>query len=187
MPWIFQFQQKLCNNYDNVRAEFRHHLDKPGQRILDIGCSTGTCAGEVVDMDRNEYYGVDIDDKYTQKAKRLYPHGKFLTMDARKMTFPDAHFDIVMFNGVIHHMPDDLIRDCLKDVKRVLKPEGVVLVSEPVFVKEWWFSTFLLKLDRGHFIRKQPEYKALFSELNIKREDYFRFSAHRFCSFELVK
>ena len=107
-------------------------------------------------------------------------------MDARKLSFENNKFDIAIFNGVIHHMDDDLILSCLSEVKRVLKENGKVLISEPVFSKGI-ISTILLKLDRGKYIRKQEEYKFLLEDFLIERERYFRFSAHKFCSFVLSK
>lgn len=187
VPVIFEWQQKLCNNYGNVREEFADFLNRDGLEILDVGCSTGTCGGSIIDMSRNSYTGIDVVPAYVERAQKRYPKGRFLTMDARAMTFPDRTFDVVMFNGVMHHMDDDLIRDCLKDCRRVLKDNGVLLISEPVFTPEWPLSMFFLKRDRGHFIREPEGYRALLGDFRIVRERFFRFSLHRFCSFVLAK
>ena len=168
-----------------MKVEFLEYLNATDKTILDIGCSTGTCAAQIVDMKNNAYYGIDIEKDYIDIAKRTHKYGKFLAMDARKMNFQDNEFDVVMFIGVLHHMPDDLIADCLSSIQRVLKPEGTIIVAEPVFTKGKYFSNLLLSLDRGRFIRKQFEYKALFEGFSVKRESYFRLSAHRFCSLEL--
>ena len=53
-------------------------------------------------------------------------------MDATDMKFKDKTFDIVLFNGVMHHMSDELIGSCLKEVTRVLKTDGYILIGEPV-------------------------------------------------------
>jgi ubiquinone/menaquinone biosynthesis C-methylase UbiE len=181
-PVIFEWQQGLCNNYDAVGVEFRDYLTGRGQRILDIGCSTGTGAGEFIDMSANEYYGIDISPEYTTRASQRHPAGNFLTMDARKMTFDGESFDVVVFLGVLHHMHDDLIRDSLKEVQRVLKRSGRIVVGEPLFTKGAPFSNFLLSLDRGKYIRDENGYKGLFETFQLERERFFRFSAHRFHS-----
>jgi ubiquinone/menaquinone biosynthesis C-methylase UbiE len=181
-PSIFEWQQKLCNNYDATGDEFRAYLIGQGQRILDIGCSTGTGAGEFIDMSTNEYYGIDVSPRYTQIASRHHPKGHFLTMDARKLTFEDRSFDVIIFLGVLHHMSDDLIRDCLKEVSRVVKRDGYVIVGEPLFTPGWPFSNFLLSLDRGKHIRDEQGYKQLFDGFKLERERFFKFSAHRFLS-----
>lgn len=186
-PVMFDLQQKLCNDYTTVSNEFSEFLSKDSMKILDVGCSTGTCAGNIIDMKKHDYTGIDISPKYTSMASQRYPDGKFIPMDARQMTFADNSFDIVMFNGVLHHMPDDLILDCAKEVNRVVKADGVVLVGEPVFTDSKPMSTFLLKLDRGKFIRKTEDYIKVLKPLRVERQRYFPFSAHRFCSVVLRK
>lgn len=181
-PRMFEWQQSICNNYGNIRKEFERYYGQSGLRILDIGCSTGTCAGQVVDMDRNQYVGIDISDEYIKRAQRLYPKGTFVAMDAAKLTFPENSFDLITFQGVLHHMDDALIQNALASIQKVLKSSGKVLVAEPVFTPKKYISNFLLSLDRGKYIRSAEEYKNLFQGFVIESEGFFPFSAHRFYS-----
>src|SRR5260221_4950916 len=130
-PIVFQMQQKLCNNYLNVGTAFASYLEICDKDILDIGCSTAACADEIIDMKSNRYVGIDIDPRYVNLARRIHPEGRFIQQDARHLPFDSKPFDVVMFNGVSHHMDDDLIRECMEEVKRVLRPTSVLLVSEP--------------------------------------------------------
>ncbi|MBI5559851.1 MAG: class I SAM-dependent methyltransferase [Deltaproteobacteria bacterium] len=186
-PAVFEWQQRLCNDYSAVREEFKTHLDSSGKDILDIGCSTGACAGKVVSMDKNRYVGIDTRADYIKTASERYPRGAFLHMDARRLDFMDNRFDVVILSGTLHHMDDGLTRECLKEARRVLKNDGAVLVAEPVFTKGSFLSNLLLGLDRGRFIRSLEGYRGLFNGFSIIRENFFRFSLHRFCSFVLVK
>ena len=184
-PLVFEFQQRLCNNYSAILAEFSDIIGKGGQRIIDIGCSTGACASTIIDMHANDYVGVDIDPRYVETAARRSPQGRFYAMDARHMAFPDKTFDLTMFIGVMHHMDDELVRGCLNEVLRVLKSGGRVIIAEPVFTPGRWLSTVLLNMDRGRNIRDESGYRALFDGFEIERQRFFSFSAHRFCSFVL--
>jgi ubiquinone/menaquinone biosynthesis C-methylase UbiE len=186
-PAIFEWQQKTCNSYDNVKDHYAKYLSAGTKKILDVGCSTGAAAAGTIDMSKHDYTGVDIDPTYVEFAQKRYPAGKFMAMDARHMAFPDDSFDICMFNGVLHHMDDDLSKAIFLDLKRVLKPDGVILVSEPVFTPGKWLSNFLLSLDRGKYIRPVDGYRQLFAGLNVVEESFFPFSLHRFCSFVLKK
>lgn len=187
-PSVFQWQQKICNSYDNVKSHYQTYLNRPGQKILDVGCSTGAAAAGIVDMDLHDYTGIDIDPKYSEFAQKQNPKGKFLTMNATEMTFPAGHFDVCLMTGMLHHVDSESAQHIFKDVWRVLKPGGVLLVSEPVFTPGKWLSNFLLSLDRGRYIRPAEGYKALFdSRFEIANESFFPFSLHRFCSFVLVK
>ena len=184
-PLVFELQQRLCNDYSNVTKEFSDILGPGGKRIIDIGCSTGACASSIIDMQKNDYVGVDIEPDYIESAARRSPHGNFYAMDARKMSFESGSFDLAMFVGVMHHMDDALVTDCLGEVSRVLKPGGLVIVAEPVFTPGRWLSTKLLNMDRGRNIRDEPGYRSLFGGYSIERQRFFSFSAHRFCSFVL--
>ena len=175
MVFFFELQQKLFNDYDKVKEEFKDYLFNENIKVLDIGCSTGTAASYLFDFTKGNYTGIDISDKYIQLARKNYSKDSFVKMDATQMDFEDESFDIVLFNGVLHHMSDELIRNCLKEVQRVLKNNGKVLVGEPVFTKSMPISTFFLNHDRGKFIRESDGYKDLISSFKIERERYFRF------------
>lgn len=182
-PKIFEWQQKMCNDYENIQKEFIQFYSKKNQYILDIGCSTGTCASKIVDMRNNHYFGIDISKEYIERASKLYPKGTFLQMNATQLNFQNIKFDFALFNGVLHHMDDDLIKNCLKNLKTVLKKGGHILVSEPIFTKGKHLSTFLLSLDRGRHIRTAKGYLSLFEEFQVDYQGFFPFSLHRFCSF----
>jgi len=186
-PLVFDLQQRVCNNYEAVRNEFGgtlNHLN--GEFVLDVGCSTGACARSIVDISKCNYVGVDIEEHYIKIAKKRSPAASFYAMDARKMSFPEDSFDLAMFIGVMHHMDDDLVKSCLKEVSRVLRKNGRVIIAEPVFTPGRHFSNLLLSMDRGRNIRDETGYSALFGRFTIVRQNYFDFSIHRFCSFELV-
>lgn len=184
-PALFDLQQRLSNDYTRVRERFAADLAGDGLRILDVGCSTGVCASQVVDMKRHEYVGVDVNPGYIEIARRRNPDGRFLAMDARHMEFRERSFDRVLFVGVLHHMDDALARDILVDVHRVLRDEGRVLVAEPLFTKGKPISTLFLTFDRGRHIRDIEGYRTLFGPLRERAHDTFDFSLHRFAAFVL--
>lgn len=186
-PAVFEWQQRLCNNYAVLREHFGPFLQVKDKDILEIGCSTGICASFAVDMEDNRYTGIDIEPQYVDYARPRYPAGRFVSMDARELTFADDSFDVIMFVGALHHMPDEVIRSCFRQIKRVLRPDGVVLSAEPLFTPGKPLSNFLLRHDRGRHIRNVAGYRCLFDGFSVARQDYLRFSAHRFCSFVLKK
>ncbi len=183
-PAIFELQQTLCNNYRAIRDTFPEYLDVEGKDILDVGCSTGTCAKAIISMKDNRYVGVDIDSRYVERAKKLHPHGTFMTMDARELSFPDASFDVVLFIGALHHMDDEIINACFKQLRRVVRPTGVVICAEPTFSNNA-LSTWLLRRDRGEHIRDHAGYSALFNGWTAVAQRDLRLAVHRFAGFAL--
>ncbi len=187
IPLIFEWQQKLCNNYGAVREAFKPWLNVSGKDILDIGCSTGTCAAAAVAMERNRYVGIDIEPQYVEIAGNRYPQGTFLAMDARQLNFESKRFDLILIISSLHHMEDQVVADCFKEVERVLKDDGMVLSCEPLFTRGSYLSNFLLKLDRGEYIRDEEGYQQFLANFQIVEKGYFKLSFHRFCSFVLKK
>jgi ubiquinone/menaquinone biosynthesis C-methylase UbiE len=185
-PILFGLQQKLCNDYSAIQREFAPLISRPGVRILDIGCSVGTCAGQIIDMAQVDYTGIDIDPNYARIAQARYPHGKFHTMDASRMAFADQQFDVCMFICVLHHMSNEAVAACLGDIRRVLKPDGRILVAEPVFTPGHWFSSLCLHLDRGRFIRTKEGYRDLFQGFRLVREGRVQVPPHAMATMELA-
>lgn len=50
--------------------------------------------------------------------------------DAKQLPYPDGHFDLVISNSIIHHLPDPL--PGLREVRRVLKPQGGLFLRDLV-------------------------------------------------------
>lgn len=110
---------------------------KPGDRVLEVGCGTGSLilrAGQVAGAD-GEAVGLDAAqamlDRARRKARRA---GRELTLVHGLMEdipFPDDHFDVVLSSFMIHHLPgEEVILRGLSEVHRVLKPGGTLLVLD---------------------------------------------------------
>jgi len=185
-PYIFKLQQKF-NDYEVIAMEFKDYLNVKNKKILELGCSTGNLAKLIINMDINEYYGIDISKKYIQIASQNVPKGKFLHMGASKLDFKDESFDMLIINSVLHHIDNQTGLDCFKEAFRVLKKNGKIIISEPIIDHNRLLSIILCKLDRGNYIRTTEEYKFFFKSFSIEKSDLFRFSGHSFCSFVLNK
>lgn len=100
-----------------------------GERILDVGCGIGGCASTIEDC--LEYTGIDISDVAIAQAAAVYnkPNFKFIAMDAQELKFPDKYFDTVIAREVIEHLQEP--QKCLKEIERVLKPGGVMVLTSP--------------------------------------------------------
>lgn len=181
-PLVFNLQQKLCNSYSNVKTEFSDYFKDESLSILDLGCSTGIAGQGICDVNKHKYVGIDLDKKYIDFAKKKCPKVDYRVMDGRKLEFPDHFFDIVMFVGVLHHMDDQTAEACIKEVRRTLRPTGLLLIAEPVFTPNSLISNLFLSIDRGQHIRESSDYLSLVKDFGVVRQRYFRFSLHRFIS-----
>jgi ubiquinone/menaquinone biosynthesis C-methylase UbiE len=102
---------------------------KPGHRVLDIGCGTGTFAVQIKQKYPNvEVTGLDPDPKALaraeQKAKLAAVAVKFDKGFSDELPYPDRSFDRVCSSFMFHHLPSDVKEKTLSEIRRVLKPGG---------------------------------------------------------------
>ena len=101
----------------------------PGEKVLDLGCGNGRLLQIFKEIDI-DYIGVDSSEKLIEIAKKTYPNTKFEVADALHLSFPNNHFDKVYSIAVLHHIPSNKLRlQFLEGIKRVLKPEGLLVIT----------------------------------------------------------
>jgi ubiquinone/menaquinone biosynthesis C-methylase UbiE len=120
---------------------------KPGHRVLDLGCGTGTLAIMAKESQPSaDVSGLDADPDMLKVARfksgeRKAPV-KFDVGFTNKLPYPDASFDRVMSSIMIHHLktPDKITT--AKEVFRVLKPGGELHIID--FGKPYtWYGKLL--------------------------------------------
>jgi len=102
---------------------------QPGQRVLDLGCGTGTLA---VMLKRSspeaQVTGLDADEQVLAiartKAERSNVQIKLDHGLAYELPYPDGSFDVVLSSFVIHHLNSSDKLRAFQEVRRVLRPGG---------------------------------------------------------------
>jgi len=103
-----------------------------GRRVLDAACGEGygtallgTTAAEAV--------GVDIDAGSIRHAQSSYGSGRirFVEGSCTRLPFPDASFDVVASFETIEHLDAADQPPMLSEFARVLKPDGLLIISSP--------------------------------------------------------
>jgi ubiquinone/menaquinone biosynthesis C-methylase UbiE len=126
-----------------------------GESVLDIGCGTGTLAtvakGHVGAT--GQVFGIDASPamiaRATSKAAKAGIDVSFKTAVAEALPFPEAQFDVVVSTLMLHHLPRKVRQQSAREIRRVLKPQGRVLVVD--FAHAQSKSGFLAHFHRhGH-------------------------------------
>jgi ubiquinone/menaquinone biosynthesis C-methylase UbiE len=107
-----------------------------GDRVLDVGCGTGTLA--IAARKRvgsaGAVFGIDASPamvaRATSKSARAGSDVTFSTAFVEALPFPDARFDVVFSTLMLHHLPRPVRRQCAAEIRRVLKPRGRLLVVD---------------------------------------------------------
>jgi len=101
----------------------------PGERVLDLGCGNGRFF-EFFKGENMDYFGVDSSEKLIEIAKKKNSGAKFQVAGALNLPFPENFFDKTYSIAVLHHIPSEKLRlGFLEETKRVLKPEGFLILT----------------------------------------------------------
>ena len=100
-----------------------------GEKVLDVGCGTGRLTfGAREQAPGAEIYGIDASPEMIEVARRK-ARGKKADVDFRTaviedLPFADGEFDLVLSGFMLHHLPEDVKKNGMAEVARVLKPGG---------------------------------------------------------------
>lgn len=100
-----------------------------GERILDMGCGTGSFTAELTQRDTSlDVVGVDYAGPYvTYCRQNIEGAAQFLVADGAVLPFPDGVFDRSAALLVLHFMPDPGL--AISELCRVTRPGGVVAAA----------------------------------------------------------
>jgi ubiquinone/menaquinone biosynthesis C-methylase UbiE len=101
-------------------------------QVLDVGCGTGRTMEKLEKY--GKVYGIDMAVESIHFCKKRRLHNVRMA-DADDIPFNDNQFDIIVASDIIEHTRDD--RRVVKELLRVLKPQGILFVNVPAFRFLW--------------------------------------------------
>jgi ubiquinone/menaquinone biosynthesis C-methylase UbiE len=130
-------KNKVTGTYDNQREGTKYRRDKrrvelrvflelldkkDGEKVLELGCSSGFLTKEL-----GEVTAIDTSEDMLKIAHAKNPQAKCIPGDMFKIPFRNNYFDKVVTMRVWNHLDEDDLRKALKETKRVLKKNGVLV------------------------------------------------------------
>lgn len=132
------------SRYDGLEAAIhiaRYSFAQPycaNKRVLDVACGEGYGSRLLADWGASEVVGVDISHEAVQAAQQHFGGQRVSFVQSEGETllekFPPASFDLIVSFETIEHVTDPI--QFLENVKRLLKPGGVIAISCP---NDWWY------------------------------------------------
>ena len=111
------------------------HLEA-GETVLDVGCGTGSLAIVAKQQvgTNGSVDGIDASAPMIARARRkARKAGAEITFElgiAQSLAFPDNRFDVVLNTVMLHHLPRKTREESVREMRRVLKSDGRLLVVE---------------------------------------------------------
>ena len=109
-----------------------HIPDKAQVSILDVGCNVGAWLLRCREVYPDALLaGVEINGHALKQIHNLLPDIIFGQAVAERLPFEDSQFDCVTCLEVLEHLPERNWKAAIEEMKRTLKPGGVLILTVP--------------------------------------------------------
>jgi len=147
-----------------------HISIKPNAFILDLGCGGGKAVQELTRISLSgKVCGIDYSEEMVQLARKINKkfiengHVEILHGSVSSLPFSDGMFDYVTAFEAYYFWPN--LIDDLKEIKRVLKPGGTLLIANEVYKHEKFEKRNLKLAKWGDMMLHTPEeYRGFLTE-----------------------
>lgn len=149
----------ITNNITRTCPEseiYNELLQLDNKQILELGCGAAELTRTIATEGQGrEILATEVDE--IQHNNNLLindlPNVTFKLAGAEKIPVADNTFDVVFMFKSLHHVPMELMEQALTEVQRVLKPNGIAYISEPIFAGD--FNEVLRLFHDEEEVRKQ--------------------------------
>lgn len=171
MKKIESFFDSKAKNYDAEISEYSDYLPaiskikkltnvKYDQTIIDIGTGTGRLIKKFIGK-TNRLIAIDISKKMLKRAKyRKYINVSFIRADMRFLPLMSGTTDISVSNLVFHHLKNIEKTLALREIHRILKPHGKIIIGDSIKTKKGYKK--IAKILINKYMHKHSKIVSLF-------------------------
>jgi ubiquinone/menaquinone biosynthesis C-methylase UbiE len=115
-------------------------LSLDGKHILELGCGSAEITRNIATSGSDRRItALEVDRIAHEKNLQItdLPNVTFVLSGAQDIPLEDESVDVVFMFKSLHHVPLELMQPAMHEIRRVLKPGGLVYISEPVFAGDF--------------------------------------------------
>ncbi len=124
------FELSMLGQVQPARRRIAEQM-RGASRVLDVGCGSGRLAEAMWAEQIPEVWGIDPSPYMLQRAQRRTPQMHAVQGLIEATTFPDDCFDGAGAFFVFHELPSAVASLALQELRRILRPGGVLCITEP--------------------------------------------------------
>jgi len=119
------------------------HIPPNADRLLDAGCHDGESTAAFARRVRFAL-GFDADVEALRHGAQIHA-GKLCAASADAIPFADGSFDCVVFSEVMEHLPAEAEKACVRELRRVCREGGRLILTTPHRGRFWWLDPLMMK------------------------------------------
>jgi SAM-dependent methyltransferase len=151
-PWIYDLVQNLNGaHHTNPFLVRQFAQTPPNALVLDVGGGTGRI-GDLWPQ-ACHYVCADPDPSKLRGFRAKTPSGAAVLADGGHLPIKSDSIDVTVCVAISHHMTDDVLRQAIAEVRRVLRADGQFIFYDAVWAPRRGASRLLWKYDQGSFPR----------------------------------
>jgi ubiquinone/menaquinone biosynthesis C-methylase UbiE len=118
----------------------RHVAGRTGLRVLDVACGTGRTLHQIARAHpKLRLHGADLSPAYVREARKQLADVDEVTLaveNAEALPWADATFDVATSVYLFHELPRNARRNVVRELRRVVKPGGLVVIEDSAQLAE---------------------------------------------------
>ena len=150
------FAERTKGRFDHMKVVEFSRVE-PGATVVEIGAGTGNFLDLFADV-AGHLIAVDVTEEMLLVAQREFPDMGLTLADGRRLPLRSRSIDLVSCAQMLHHVHEPL--PLLKEMRRVSKPEGGVLVVDQAAPESYEQTAFMNELetirDPSHAASRSP-------------------------------
>ena len=133
--WLRNNITNYTNYYHNKYSNKFYTNKNKNQTILDVGCSVGISTEYLKNIyPEKKIFGVDLSPYFISTAKFRSNFNKldinYIHANAESIPFENNTFDLIFCSFLFHEVPTQPTRNILYEIYRILKPEGIIIITD---------------------------------------------------------